>query len=174
MQVGGYFKQVGNLVFCVVLHSGHLIPSTQLAMSRWLVKDMHEFKKLKCHLPNEDDCKITTKMCQYMNQCNQHGTCSADTGKCTCTGDWMGADCSIMPEDFTKLTQGISIQPQSWAHFINSNTTQSTIQLSGDNLQVYTSATTLPSISFYDRKISGNNPWITLTPKDKYISIYNA
>ena len=41
VRVGGYFKQVGNLVFCIVIHSGHLVPTTQLAMSRSLLEDMH-------------------------------------------------------------------------------------------------------------------------------------
>lgn len=44
LRVGGYYQQVGNFMFCIVVHSGHLIPSTQLAMSRSLLKDIHETK----------------------------------------------------------------------------------------------------------------------------------
>lgn len=44
IRMGGYYKQFGNLKFLIVHAAGHLLPATQLALSRSMVKDMHDVK----------------------------------------------------------------------------------------------------------------------------------
>ena len=51
---------------------------------------------LSCETIDGGNCKsVANDMCDYMNQCNDHGTCSASTdGKCVCDTGFYGADCS--------------------------------------------------------------------------------
>ena len=50
--VGGNFKQFKNLGLMVVYNSGHLVPATQLALSRSMLADMLHNQTLHCHQPD--------------------------------------------------------------------------------------------------------------------------
>ncbi len=140
-------------MLCFVLHAGHLAPSTQMAMTRSLLNDLATKKSIQC-LNTVEGCYLATTICGYMNSCSGQGTCDAVlTGRCTCNAGYFGADCSIQLTDFATLqTGGASIPPQSWGFYSYNSATAQTIQINGDNLEIYITqdATTIPSFSYYD------------------------
>lgn len=65
--VGGNFRQYKNLHYLTIYSAGHLVPSTQLAVSRRMMKDMITENKLLCHAEDSDDCNLDKVACEYMN-----------------------------------------------------------------------------------------------------------
>ena len=72
IRLGGNYKQHKNLSLLMVYNAGHLVPSTQLAASRSMLKDMLDVQKLQCHKEGED-CSLDEVSCKYLNNCNGHG-----------------------------------------------------------------------------------------------------
>ena len=67
-------------------------------------------------------------MCDYMNNCNQHGSCGETTGQCTCEAGWYGADCSV--EMNWMMSTNFTTDGTEWNYFLMpANETSFTIQL---------------------------------------------
>ena len=56
-------------------------------------------------------------MCSYMNSCNGHGSCSKDTGKCTCKAGWFGADCLTEVTPATDNFRFMGVKGSRWQYF---------------------------------------------------------
>ena len=52
--IGGNYRQHKNLNYLTLYNAGHLAPSTQLALTRTMMKDMIFEGKLKCHHEESD------------------------------------------------------------------------------------------------------------------------
>ena len=74
VRLGGNFKQYENLMFMTVYNAGHLVPTTQMAASRSMLKDFVTYNKLQCH-HEEGLCNTDELSCEYMNNCNSNGEC---------------------------------------------------------------------------------------------------
>lgn len=62
LKVGGYYKNFGSFHYLVVHSAGHLVPSTQLSMSRHLLHDFVTFGEYHCY--NPDGCSIGEEICK--------------------------------------------------------------------------------------------------------------
>lgn len=56
-KVGGNYKQFKNLHLLMIYDAGHLVPSTQMAVSRTMLSDMINHNELQCHHPH-DECNL--------------------------------------------------------------------------------------------------------------------
>ena len=114
IKFGGNFKRYENFYFLTVYEAGHLVPTTQLALSRQMLVDIFEEGELQCHHP-ENKCKVDSAACEYMNYCNNHGQCK--NGHCICEEKYFGADCSVkLIVDFsTELN--FTLEPMHWEYF---------------------------------------------------------
>lgn len=74
IMLGGNYKQYGYLNLLMVYNAGHLVPSTQLALTRQMLKDMVESQKLKCHKADLK-CSLDSISCEYLNNCSGNGQC---------------------------------------------------------------------------------------------------
>ena len=102
-KMGGFFKKYENLNFAIIHAAGHLVPATQLAITRSMVKDMiSSTHSLECHSEdlNELPCFKTETQCEFMNNCNGNGNCQK--GRCLCNSGYYTADCSVSPEKLKK------------------------------------------------------------------------
>ena len=66
VKLGGNFKSYENFHFLVVYAAGHLVPSTQLALSRNMLSDIIYHDKLLCHEQN-GQCSLDNITIQLMN-----------------------------------------------------------------------------------------------------------
>ena len=112
MRVGGYYKQYANFHFLVIHAAGHLVPSTQMAASRRMFKDMITEQKLQCH--GADDCLVTEKSCNSMINCSEHGQCHE--GRCICDKGFYGEDCATQVEAIGGCS--FNLGPYEWKHFM--------------------------------------------------------
>lgn len=108
--VGGYYRSSSKAAFTwlTIPKAGHFVPATYLDTTKLMLKDYVEKQALQCHKDN-DGCNLSKIQCGKVNDCNGHGTCSTETGQCTCKLGWTGADCSapleIMSDKYTKSFQ---------------------------------------------------------------------
>ncbi|CDW85332.1 serine carboxypeptidase [Stylonychia lemnae] len=105
-QVGGYYRydKDAEFTFLTVPKSGHFVPTTQLDMTKQMLKDFFENKRLVCHKSSQSECETSHVMCRAMNNCNSNGKC-LDTGKCQCEHGFFGDDC-------TQKIQSLSISQE--------------------------------------------------------------
>jgi vitellogenic carboxypeptidase-like protein len=74
VRLGGNFKKYKSFNFLTVYSAGHLVPTTQLAMSRSFMIDFIQSKDLQCHQVGSD-CLLDSISCKHMNNCNGNGQC---------------------------------------------------------------------------------------------------
>lgn len=60
IRIGGNFRQHKNFNFLVVYAAGHMVPATQLALSRSMLSDIIFHGGLQCH-HQDGDCKLDNK-----------------------------------------------------------------------------------------------------------------
>ena len=176
VRLGGNFKQYKNLNVLMVYAAGHLVPSTQLALSRNMLSDIIYNNTLLCHEKN-GRCSLDATTCQLMNNCTGHGTCI--TGKCVCSKGYHGADCSITTK--TLDTYSFGMNATNWMYFKladNINKMKVTVKSSGGPFILYTRKDDVPSQSFYNwyMEIDANQELDFYATKDgsgKYIAIFN-
>jgi hypothetical protein len=85
---GGLYQSTGNFTFVTTPKSGHFIPTDNYPVSRAYLDDFVSNLQLTC-----DECRVNTKMCDFMANCSGHGACQ-DNGQCLCDAGFKGADCS--------------------------------------------------------------------------------
>ena len=58
---------------------------------------------LFCEIDSNESCdSVKSYMCSYMKDCNGNGSCN-QYGKCECSADFFGADCSTNVTDLIKV-----------------------------------------------------------------------
>ena len=74
-------------------------------------------------------------MCKLTNNCNGNGVCKH--GKCTCSGDFTGADCSVKPERIYK--EKVKLGRHEWAHFYTYESVPFELEFDNatDNMEVF-------------------------------------
>jgi len=72
IRLGGNYKQHRNLHVLMIYAAGHLVPSTQLALSRNMLSDIIFNKTLLCH-HKDQKCSLDNTTCSLMNNCNESG-----------------------------------------------------------------------------------------------------
>jgi cathepsin A (carboxypeptidase C) len=74
IRLGGNFKQHKNLNFLVVYAAGHMVPATQLALSRNMLEDIITHGELQCRDElGSGDCIAGKFLPQLMDLCNNNG-----------------------------------------------------------------------------------------------------
>lgn len=98
--VGGYYKESmvgeGYFTFLAVPKAGHFVPTTYLVATKFMLKDFLETKTLQCHDVDKTKCHIGYKQCEYMKFCHAPNQGFCVNGFCQCSGQYTGADCSVM------------------------------------------------------------------------------
>uniref|UniRef100_A0A7S3KD17 Carboxypeptidase n=1 Tax=Euplotes crassus TaxID=5936 RepID=A0A7S3KD17_EUPCR len=153
VRLGGNFKQHKNFGVFIMYAAGHMVPATQLALSRSMLSDIIYHGKLQCH-HKYGQCSLDKTTCEFMDYCSGHGECV--TGKCKCNEGFFGADCSIEP---TKLaSQTLQLKPTEWAyHSLNGTNGKIKIENSeGNRFTVYSRKGDIPSQSFFDSHFEGS------------------
>ena len=82
MQNGGLFRSAGNFTLMITPKAGHMVPFAQTGLTQKYVTDYLKYGELRCGGKACDT--VAADMCDFMNNCNGHGTCSKDTGECSC------------------------------------------------------------------------------------------
>jgi len=83
--VGGYFRYdpETQFTFLTIPKSGHFVPTTQLGVTKQMLIDYIQNKKLVCHRNDSSQCETAPIMCNYMNNCSGNGQCGWN-GMCVC------------------------------------------------------------------------------------------
>lgn len=173
IRIGGNFKKYKNLSLLVVYAAGHMVPSTQLALSRNMLSDIIYQDELQCHHA-EGKCSLNVKTCNLMNNCTEHGSCL--NGKCICKAGYYGADCSITTE--TLYTDSFTLNATSWRYFkLGSGVSKMKVSLNstGGPITVYTRRGDLPSGSFYNSIYNGTevNFYTTKETGGDFVAFFN-
>ncbi|CAI2361512.1 unnamed protein product [Moneuplotes crassus] len=173
LTVGGNFRQFKNLHYLTIYTAGHLVPSTQLAMSRSMIKDMISSQKLLCHADDPLSCRLDKISCYYMKNCSENGQCI--NGKCHCDEGFYGADCSIKP-DILK-TSALRLTPETWAHYTWNSTEDFEVSIIGGNtiLEVFAMEGEIPTRDLHNLYHSGHDVKFIVkgTERTHFISIFN-
>ena len=117
--VGGYYRYdpLTEFTFLTIPKAGHFVPTTQLEVSRQMLKDYIENKQLKCHHSDPTKCETKDIMCSYMNNCNNNGACQWN-GLCQCNPGFIGGDCSEKVEVLDDgYSQAFSFNGTQWTYF---------------------------------------------------------
>lgn len=108
-----------------------------------------------------------------MNECNGNGLCLS--GRCLCTGNYMGSDCSILPKGLSG--QNFDLPKRAWKHFKLPKGThfETTIKCEHNDIEVYKKIGGIPSHSSYDSYSKGCDFRVISDGYDipVYISFYN-
>ena len=112
IKLGGNFKQHKNLSFLVVYAAGHLVPSTQLALSRSMLSDIMFNNSLICH-HKEGNWSLNDKAWSFMKGCAGRGTW--EQGRWKWDSDYYGADCSISVKTLNPIS--FTLNSTSWRYF---------------------------------------------------------
>jgi hypothetical protein len=173
IRLGGNFKKHENLNVLMVYAAGHMVPATQLAMSRSMLSDIIYEGGLQCH-SESGDCNLDTKSCSFMNNCTNNGECV--TGKCHCNIGFHGADCSVHTKKLN--TETLTLNATGWA-FYHINDPVGNIKLTAQSktteFYLYTRKGDIPSQSFSDWLLKGTQIDIILSRETsgEYIAIFN-
>jgi carboxypeptidase C (cathepsin A) len=100
--VAGYIKKYENLSIITMRNAGHMAqlgrPGTVYDLLDHLFKSESQNHNIHWICP-DDKCSLTSVKCSFMNNCNGNGKCDDSTGgKCKCTKDFYGPDCSLTVE----------------------------------------------------------------------------
>eukprot|EP01017_Pseudomicrothorax_dubius_P031856 TRINITY_DN4110_c0_g2_i1.p1 TRINITY_DN4110_c0_g2~~TRINITY_DN4110_c0_g2_i1.p1 ORF type:complete len:669 (+),score=176.38 TRINITY_DN4110_c0_g2_i1:24-2030(+) len=107
---GGYIQEFGNLKFLTFTLAGHFIPHDQPAKAIAMLQNVLQGNSF---IDDQDPAaNVTDKRCEFMSQCNGHGTCI--DGLCTCEKGWGRADCSVQIEDYS--VKDIALGPREWTY----------------------------------------------------------
>jgi len=152
-KIGGNYKQFKNFNFLTVYSAGHLVPTTQLALSKNVLQDLIKYKGLHCH-EEDGHCSVKQEMCQFMNDCNDKGDC--ENGQCTkCVEDHYGADCSIKVKTVVPGTQ-VFESNHLWTYYkIHADHQFEYFARSEEPIVVYKRDGDIPTKSIYQVKESG-------------------
>ena len=95
--VGGYWRDDPStkLTLLTVPVAGHFVPATNMLTTQNFLADYIKNGKLTCHQKSAFQCEAGPIMCKYMNNCNRHGKCNIQIGRCDCNEGFLGADCSV-------------------------------------------------------------------------------
>lgn len=100
MNVGGYFRTVGNFTSVSVPKSGHFMPHDNYPASKAMLDDFIGKHALQCH-DSTNGCSVVQEMCIAMNNCSGNGVCQPN-GMCLCKPLFKGADCSYQAMTFNR------------------------------------------------------------------------
>jgi len=94
----GYIKQYSNLTVVTMRNAGHFAPRDRPGSSLNLLDHVLSGTNIwKC--PEKSQCSMVEKKCKSMQKCFGNGQCDETTGgRCRCTNNFKGPDCSILPE----------------------------------------------------------------------------
>lgn len=93
-EVGGWYRHHENFTAIVVPQAGHMVPVFKPQLTMLFVENFIAKGYLYCEDDSNSSCEsVASDMCTYMNDCNGNGSCNK-YGKCECTSDFFGADCS--------------------------------------------------------------------------------
>ena len=171
VKLGGNFKQHKNLSFLIVYVSGHLVPTTQLALSRSMLSDIIYNNTLLWH-QTEGQCNLDIKTWSFMNNCTNHGECNQ--GKCACSSGYYGADWSITVDSLG--SNSFTLNATSWRYFKVDSSDNVRLQVEGsNNTLVYTRKGDIPSQSFYNTYSHGSKIIINLNNNitGEFVAIFN-
>lgn len=99
--VGGWYRHHDNFTAIVVPQAGHMVPVFKPYASMQFVMNFIEKGYLYCETDSNGSCgSVASDMCDYMNDCNGNGSCNS-YGKCECTTNHYGPDCSSDVVDLT-------------------------------------------------------------------------
>ena len=101
IQVGGYYRRTLNFTSVTTPKSGHFMPADNYNASKAYIDDFFATNTLQCHNA-AGGCRVNTKMCTAMNNCNGNGKCQTN-GICLCDAGFFGADCSFKAFDLNKM-----------------------------------------------------------------------
>ena len=147
VRLGGNFKHHKNLHLMMIYAAGHLVPTTQLALSRSMLSDIIYNDKLLCHL-SDGTCSIDQKTWEMMDNCNGNGNCV--NGKCVWNSGYYGGDWSVTTEALD--IDDPVLNATSWKFYkldANEGTLEVKIKPSGGPLHIYTYKKGIPSRSFF-------------------------
>ena len=147
-KVGGTFTIFKNnnltLSLVHVYSAGHILGSTQIHISKSLFLDLISSKEPRCH-KSSGNWEIKDKVWEYMNSCNNRGTC--EEGKCKCnSGSAYGADWSIVPQMIENTS--ITLFPREWKYYKIDRNTSIIIDLksiNGSEIHIYHSVGAAPT-----------------------------
>lgn len=109
---GGYWRTSAYFEYLTVPKAGHFVPSNYYSPSFAFLSDYIASKQLTCHKTTGDQCDVTQKRADAMNNCNENGTFNYTTGQCDCNDGYKFADCSKAAIDLsfnsTVATQNIT------------------------------------------------------------------
>ena len=171
VKLGGNFKQHKNLSVLIVYAAGHLVPSTQLALSRNMLSDIIYNNTLLWH-QTEGKCSLDIKTWNFMNNCTNHGECNQ--GKCACSSGYYGADWSITVD--TLGSNSFTLNATSWRYFKVDSSDNVRLQVEGsNNTLVYTRKGDIPSQSFYNTYSHGTKIIININKNitGEFVAIFN-
>jgi len=159
IKLGGNYKQIGNFNFLTVYSSGHLMPASQLALSRNMLSDLISSNSLQCH-KESGDCSVAEVSWEHMNYCNGRGDWVE--GYCVnWKSGYYGADCSIQVLDFNE-EEGKYWSQEVWSYYkIEGNSTSEYIVDSTEAVTVYTKMGDIPTKSDYDSMEKSTDIYIT-------------
>lgn len=117
--IGGYYRssKIVPFTWLTIPKAGHFVPSTYLDTTKLMLRDYVEKQALQCH-KTADGCNLSKIQCAHMDDCNKHGVCSTETGQCTCSDGWTGADChasiDTLSDKYTKIFKSTGLK---WLYF---------------------------------------------------------
>lgn len=157
----------------MIYNAGHLVTSTQLAVSRQMFSDMISSQKLNCHKA-DGNCSLDEMRCDYLNHCNGHGNCV--NGRCVAWDEgYYGADCSITtkPLDSTK----IYLHSTHWQYYQIQSKDDIEIDISDGNtpIEVYIQEGDIPTRSSHHTYYKGEHLNVIAHGSDKptFVAVYN-
>ena len=171
IKLGGNFKQHKNLSLLVIYAAGHLVPSTQLALSRNMLADIIYNNTLLWH-QKDGKWSLDEKTWNLMKNWTQHGKWVQ--GKWKWDSGYFGGDCSVSPSSLSSAS--FVLNSTTWRYFKASESDNFKIGISSSNKTIiYTRKDDVPSQSFYDAYFSGTELqlYLNLNSTGEYIAVFN-
>ena len=172
IKLGGNFKQYKNLSLLIVYSAGHLVPTTQLALSKSMLSDIMFNDGLVWH-QEQGNWSLDVKTWDLMNNWTDKGEWI--NGKCRCNDGYFGADCSITVDSL--YSNSFILNSTSWKYFKIEGDSSVQIQIKGSNFTtVYTRKGDIPSQSLFNSYFYGNDIKLLLNKNTtgEYIAIFNS
>jgi len=122
----GFWMEYGNLTFITITNAGHFVPYFQIDVSRKMVDIWTTNKNWD---PYRNTTNVSTAMCNYMNNCNGNGKCSA-AGTCICNPGYFLEDCSLQPQAYNPSANTYTLPPRGYVYLKFTLGTQSGASIS--------------------------------------------